>query len=129
MVVVEIRRPYFDEESQAIDWQIRAVVVANPDGVKISAAPDEARCVLPDPLVEASSGDIVGATDSPERWARSLPDAYRSGDLVAVVTHDDHPHPIDSLGGDVDEPLIPEPPAPEFSESSETQTGEVTTAA
>jgi hypothetical protein len=128
MVVVEIRRPYFDEESQTIDWQIRAVVLANSDGVKISAAPDETPCVLTETLVEASSGDVVDAASAPERWARSLPDAYRSGDLVAVVTHDDHPPAaVDSLDDGVEEPMIPEPPTPEFSETSATQTGEVTT--
>ena len=105
-----------------------AVVVANPNGVKISpSTTDEAPCVLMGSLVEASSGDSVDAESAPERWARSLPDAYRSGDLVAIVTHDDHPAPVDSLDDGADEPTIPEPPAPEFSETSETQSGEVTT--
>jgi hypothetical protein len=128
MVVVEIRRPYFDEESQTIEWQTRAVVVANSDGVKISPSTvDEAPCVLAGAVVEASSGESVDAESAPERWARSLPDAYRSGDLVAVVTHDDHPAPVDSLDDGANEPTIPEPPTPEFSETSETHSGEVTT--
>lgn len=128
MVVVEIRRPYFDEESHTIEWQTRAVVVANPDGIKVSTSTtDEAPCVLAGSVVEASSGDLVDAEAAPERWARSLPDAYRSGDLVAIVTHDDHPAPVDSLDNGADEPTIPEPPAPEFSEPSETQSREVTT--
>jgi hypothetical protein len=127
MVVVEIRRPYFDEESQTIEWQTRATVVADSDGVKISPASDDAPCVLTDPIVDACSGDQVDAESAPERWARSLPDAYRSGDLVAIVTHDDQPAPVDCVDSSAREPAIPEPPAPEFSETSETQTGEVTT--
>ena len=35
MVVVEIRRPYFDEETQTIAWQMRAMVRATPEGVNV----------------------------------------------------------------------------------------------
>ena len=75
--------------------------------------------------MEIVSGEMVDPETQPERWARSLPDAYRSGDLVAVVVHDDHPVPIETLGR-IDEPQIPEPPVPELAES-ETHAPSVTT--
>lgn len=116
MVDVEIRRPYFDEESQTIKWQLRGIVRASADGVRISAVQDDAPCVLAEPVMEASTGEMVDSAIEPERWARSLPDAYRSGDLVAVVVHDDDPSEVQTLG-DIDEPVIPDPPQPEFGES------------
>jgi hypothetical protein len=37
------------------------------------------------PVVDAETGRSLGFEDDPEGWARRLPDAYRSGDLVAVI--------------------------------------------
>ena len=127
MVDVEIRRPYFDEESQTIKWQLRAIVRATGDGVRVSAVGDDAPCVLTDPVLEGSTGQMVDSASEPERWARSLADAYRSGDLVAVVVHDDSPVDVEPIG-EVDEPTIPDPPQPELSEGQQLAR-EVTTAA
>ncbi len=126
MVDVEIRRPYFDEESQGIEWQLRAIVRATTDGVKVSAVSDDFSSLVDEPVLEASTGELVAPSTEPERWARSLPDAYRAGDLVAVVVRDDEPSEIDALG-DIDEPVIPEPPQPEFTDDQETRADEVTT--
>lgn len=125
MVDIEIRRPYFDEESQKIEWQLRGIVRATAGDIRISVADDDSPCVLTDPVLEASTGEMVSSAEQPERWARSLPDAYRSGDLVAVVIYDDEPLEVQTMGG-TDEPVIPDPPQPEFAER-QTEANEVTT--
>jgi hypothetical protein len=43
------------------------------------------------PVVSLRTGDSVRFADDPEEWARSLVLAYRSGDLVATILHDDNP--------------------------------------
>lgn len=127
MVVVEIRRPYFDEESQTIKWQTRGMVRATPEGVNVAMVSDSAPCIVQGTVVEASSGELVDPVTEPERWARSLVDAYRTGDLVAVVLHDDAPSPPEAAPNE-DEPVIPEPPQPKLGEI-QASADEVTTAA
>jgi hypothetical protein len=117
MVDVEIRRPYFDEESRTIEWQHLALVRADSTVISIYG---ESSCVLDGPVVDATTGDVVDRATSPERWARNLPDAYRSGDLVALILHDDDPVAAEA-DGDIDEPTIPDPPAPEFTDDPQTE--------
>ena len=59
MVVVEIRRPYFDEETQTIQWQMRAMLRATPDGVNVSVPPDDSTSVLTESVMEIASGEMV----------------------------------------------------------------------
>ena len=58
MVVVEIRRPYFDEETQTIQWQMRAMLRATPDGVNASVPPDDSTSVLTESVMEIASGEM-----------------------------------------------------------------------
>jgi hypothetical protein len=37
------------------------------------------------PILDAETGRSLRFEDDPEAWARRLPDAYRSGDVVATV--------------------------------------------
>lgn len=50
------------------------------------------------PVVSLRSGDSIRFDDAPEDWARSLPLAYRAGDLIAAVIHDDDPIDPDNVG-------------------------------
>jgi hypothetical protein len=40
-------------------------------------------------VLDVDSGQTVAYDADPERWARNLPNAFRSGDLVCQITHDD----------------------------------------
>lgn len=49
------------------------------------------------PVVSLRTGDQVRFEDDPEEWARSLPTAYRTGDVIVNVLHDDNPIRDDEL--------------------------------
>lgn len=58
---------------------------------------DSALLDLNMPVVSLRSGETIHFADEPEEWARSLVLAYRSGDLVATVLHDDNPVQDDDI--------------------------------
>jgi hypothetical protein len=115
MVEVEIRTPLHDEEAQSIEWKHLAFVRADSDGVKVYG---DAACVPDDSVISPNTGKRVDCSAHPEEWTRSLPDAYRSGDIVAVILHDDSA-PESEQREDVEEPSIPEPPALEHDGASD----------
>jgi hypothetical protein len=43
------------------------------------------------PLVSLRTGTEVRFEDDREEWARSLPTAFRTGDVIVRVLHDDNP--------------------------------------
>ncbi|HEV8686387.1 MAG TPA: hypothetical protein VGQ84_03865 [Gaiellaceae bacterium] len=43
------------------------------------------------PLVSLRTGTQVRFEDDHEEWARSLPTAFRAGDVIVRVLHDDNP--------------------------------------
>jgi hypothetical protein len=49
------------------------------------------------PVVSLRTGDQVRFEDDHEEWARSLPTAYRTGDVIVNVLHDDNPIRDDEL--------------------------------
>lgn len=107
MVGVEIRTPIYDEESHQFTWRGCAFIRAEGDTLDIIG---DASLVDPDlPIVDASTGRQLRGTDNPEAWARNLPYAYRSGDLLAVVAIDTDGR---SEAGPVEHeiPAIPSPP-------------------
>jgi hypothetical protein len=105
MVEVEIRMPRHDEEAGAIVWESLALVRADENGMNVygdtSYVPDES-------VIHVVTGKEIDHTSAPEEWARNLPYAYRSGDVVAVVLHDDDPMDLPPAAP-CDEPMIPEP--------------------
>ncbi len=115
MVEVEIRMPRHNEEAQTIDWKRLALVRADAEGVQVYGDPS---CVPDDSVISATSGKQIDMASSPEEWARNLPYAYRAGDLVAVLLHDDEPAEIEA-NEEVSEPVIPNPPVEEFAEDTE----------
>lgn len=114
MVRVEIRTPTYNEESQTIESALLAIVEA--DGSRLGIEGDKS-CVPLDPVVSATTGRRIDPTSEPEEWARNLPGAYRAGDLIAVIRHDDAP-PEQQIPDDGEhEPAIPDPPTPVFTEA------------
>lgn len=113
MVEVEIRAPVYDEEDQTTESKLVALVTA--DGGSLAVEPAEARWAVPDaPVVSMSTGKSINSDDDPEEWARNLPYAYRSGDLVAVLRRDDDPPDIDAREHDDAVPEIPQPVSSEL---------------
>ena len=106
MVEVEIRSPRFSDESRAVEW--RGLARVRADGAGIQVGGDES-VVHMAPVVSLSLGKSVHPRDNPEEWARNLPQAYRSGDLVAVLIRDDAAPAVQDQP-DVVEPEIPDPP-------------------
>lgn len=49
------------------------------------------------PVVSLRTGDQVRFEDDYEEWARSLRAAYRTGDIIVNVLHDDNPIRDDEL--------------------------------
>lgn len=90
MVLVEIESPVYDEEAGGARRIWRATVKA--DGDQLVFRGEEELVAGGDlPVVDPSSGDALTGREDPEVWARSLPYAFRAGDLMAVVVHDDSP--------------------------------------
>jgi len=112
MVETEIRVSRVNAETCEIEWDALAWVRAEND--KIEMIGDDS-LVQRGPVVSLALRRSVHAREEPEEWTRSLPHAYRGGDLVAVVIHDDHPSGLPDGASDLAEPAIPEPPACEDS--------------
>lgn len=116
MVEVEIRTQSYNEETGDIEWAVRALVRADGDTLDIYGDED---LVPRDPVLSISTGEQVHPGDDAEDWARNLPYAYRSGNPVAVIRHDDNPAEASEPELAANEPVIPEPPAPELDEDEQ----------
>jgi hypothetical protein len=90
VVLVEIESPAYDEEAGSAHLIWRATVKADGDHLEIRGE-EEIVAGGDLPVVDPSTGDQLTGRDNPELWARSLPYAFRSGDLMAKVVHDDSP--------------------------------------
>jgi len=114
MLEVEIRTPLYDEEAGQVKWRVLALVRADGDDLTIYRQ-DESEVISTEmPVIDAATGSRVTAAEDPERWVRNLPDAYRSGDLVAIVLTDtDAPAPTERPeDAATSAPRIPAPPQP-----------------
>jgi len=112
MVEVEIRAPRFNEETQQIESIPLAFVRA--DGNDLTIVPPDTWTVPTDSVISLTTGRPVEPIDDAEEWARNLPYAYRSGDLEAIIRHDDNPPALDRPDLDEEEPIIPDPPTAVF---------------
>ncbi len=110
MVEVEIRSPVYDTESGSITWRGRAIVRA--DGGNLEIHPVDLPVDLNLVVVDLASGRQISGHDDPELWARNLPQAFRSGDLVAAVLQDTDPPAEPWMPDDRRPPVIPAPPRP-----------------
>lgn len=70
-----------------LEWDRIAVLRVDGTHFEIEGDPDFAEaCDIE--VLDVESGQTVSYDADPERWARNLPNAFRSGDLVCRVTHD-----------------------------------------
>lgn len=90
MVHVELRTPIPDPASRSVRWE-PLVSLRVDDGRPPEIEGDRTLLDLTMTVVSLSTGESIRFEDAPEDWARSLPLAYRAGDLVAAVIHDDDP--------------------------------------
>lgn len=90
MVLVEIQSPVYDEEAGSARLIWRATVKAYGDRLEIHGE-EELLAGGELPVVDPSTGEQLSGADDPEPWARSLPYAFRAGDLMAIIIHDDSP--------------------------------------
>jgi hypothetical protein len=90
MVHVELRTPIYDPTSGTLRWETLTSLRVD-DGHSPELDGDLGLLDFDMPIVSLRSGATIHFADDPEEWARSLVLAYRAGDLVATVLHDDHP--------------------------------------
>jgi hypothetical protein len=75
----------------AVAWEV--VAVLHIDGTHLEVEGDQDFAEVRDiELLDEDTGQTVAFDVDPERWARNLPQAFRSGDLVCHVTGDSAPH-------------------------------------
>jgi hypothetical protein len=73
-----------------VEWEV--VAVLHIDGTHLEVEGDQDFGEVRDiELLDEDTGQTVTFDGDPERWARNLPQAFRSGDLVCRVTADSAP--------------------------------------
>lgn len=90
MVHVELRTPIHESDSSSVRWE-PLVALRAENGHEPEIEGDRSLFDVEMPVVSLRSGETIRFADNPEEWARSLVIAYRGGDLVAAITHDDDP--------------------------------------
>jgi hypothetical protein len=83
MVQVRIISRELNSERTAYIDVLRAEL--RVDGREIEVFGDRSWVDFDIPVLDPNTGHSVRFEDDPETWARRLPDAYRSGDVLAVV--------------------------------------------
>jgi hypothetical protein len=74
-----------------VEWDLIAVLHIEGTHLEVEGDQDFAE-VRDIELLDEDTGQTVTFDADPERWARNLPQAFRSGDLVCRVTADSAPH-------------------------------------
>jgi hypothetical protein len=87
----------FTPDSPSDEW--RRVALLRVDGDAVYLEGDETAIDFSLPVVSIRTGGQVLFQDDREEWARALPSAYRTGDIVVRVLHDDEPLRDDELQG------------------------------
>lgn len=98
MVELQIRSPSLNEDTREIEWVVLTRLrVSSGDAVEIEG--DDQLLDFSVPVVSLRTGELLLFEKDKEEWARNLPNAYRAGDYVVEVFHDDDPIPRDALEG------------------------------
>jgi hypothetical protein len=79
--MIEIRFIAPRRRDHQLDWDLIATVRVDGTRFEIEGDQDFAE-VLDIEVLDVASGQSVTFDADPERWARNLPQAFRSGDLV-----------------------------------------------
>jgi hypothetical protein len=120
VVDVELRSPVFNEETGTVEMRILALVRAEGSDIQLYRPADGPHdCTdlidVDMQVVDQATGEIISGRDDAERWARNLPHAFRAGDVIAVVTHDDDPPAVSNTEPPAETlPEIPAPPPAEL---------------
>lgn len=86
--MIEIRFSAPHSENGRIEWEL--VALLRVDGTQLTIDGDQDFADACDiEVLDIDSGQTVTFDADPERWARNLPYAFRSGDLVCEIAHDD----------------------------------------
>jgi hypothetical protein len=86
-VMIEISFSVLRRQVGELEWE--RVAVLHVDGTHVEVEGDQDFGEVRDiEVFDVESGQSVTFDADPERWARNLPNAFRSGDLVCEVTHD-----------------------------------------
>jgi hypothetical protein len=73
------------------EWELIAVLHIAGTHLEVEGDQDFAE-VGDIELLDVNTGQTVTFDADPERWARNLPQAFRSGDLLCHLTGDSAPH-------------------------------------
>lgn len=83
------------EHGQEPEWRPLVRLRVDRDDVQVEGDRDVLDFDMP--VVSLRTGDQVRFENDPEEWARSLPTAYRTGDVIVNVLHDDNPTRAEEL--------------------------------
>jgi hypothetical protein len=95
MVELEILAAVGDQRGDEPKW--RPLVRLRVDRDDLQVEGDRNVLDFDMPVVSLRTGDQVRFEDDHEEWARSLRTAYRTGDVIVNVLHDDNPLRDDEL--------------------------------
>lgn len=85
--MIEVQFSVPDGSVGHVEWHVVAILVIDGPHLEIQGDPDFAE-VRDIEVLDVETGQSVTFDADPERWARNLPQAFRSGDLVCEVVPD-----------------------------------------
>jgi hypothetical protein len=88
MVLLKFTSPHWDPHAKTMGYFHLADVWVS--GQEVHVEGDGSVFSTTIPVVEPESGVRLTFEEDPERWARSLPTAYRSGDLLVSAIVYEH---------------------------------------
>ena len=77
------------QHGEEAEW--RPLAHLRVDGRNVEVTGERSVLDFTMPVVSLRTGDKVRFEDDHEEWARSLPTAFRTGDVIVRVLHDDNP--------------------------------------
>lgn len=106
MIQIEIRTPNVDPHREHVAWE--GIAWLRVEGSEYQLDDPTGAIDLTVPAPDLRSGRTLQFETDPEEWARSLPAVYRGPEIVAAVTHDDNPVPVDDAGVERESVSVPE---------------------
>ena len=85
--MIEIQPSVPNRVDGELEWHVVASLQIDGTHVEIHGDPDFAE-VRDIEVLDVETGQSVTFDADPERWARNLPQAFRSGDLVCAIVSD-----------------------------------------
>lgn len=85
MVKLSFVEPVWDPDAKRMEYRTLADVVIDGDARTIQIVGDASVFSTEIPVIEPDTGARLTFAEHGERWARALPTAYRTGDLLVHV--------------------------------------------